>query len=387
MPDNKLPPISPLAGSSVPVLFRVLRGNRVAPRYYFKVWVTKFFVLISSAFHWIDRLVFNKKLKKYTFKQSPIFIIGFWRSGTTFLHNLLTNVPDTGFVSTYHAVFPNNLKSAWLFKTFMRLLMPKKRWGDDVKMSVNHPQEDEYALSNITHRSFYHFFYFPSSHRSLYTRYIRFESLSADEEDEWKLDYRKMVIKALLSTSGTQAILKNPVNTGRMLKLLEIFPGAHFIFLIRNPVLVYLSAKKFFSALFPSVNLEKFSREQISQMILDVYVRLLHDYLADKKHLPPGSIIEIRYEELQESPIEELEKIYNEFGFSNFQEVLPVYREFLETQKEHRVDVYTMDKKELDHVLSKLDFAMKHWGYELPDELEVLDHKPEQKETPIGKAM
>lgn len=387
MPDNKLPPISPLAGSTVSVLSRVLKENPVARRYFFKVWLTKFLVIVSSAFHWIDRLAFRRELKEFTFNESPVFIVGFWRSGTTFLHNLLTQVPGSGFISTYQAVFPNNLKSACLFKTFMSLFMPKRRWGDKVQMSVNHPQEDEYALSNSTHRSFYHFFYFPSSYRSLYSKYIRFESVSAHAEDDWKLIYRKLVIKALLNTRGERAILKNPVNTGRMLKLLEIFPGSHFIFLVRNPVLAYLSAKKFFSALFPSVNLEEFSNEQISQMILDMYVKLTHDYLADKEHVRPGSIIEIRYEKLQEDPLAELEKIYTSFGFSNFQDELPVFQDFLETQKEHRVDAYSMDKNELDQVLSKVDFAMKHWGYELPDELKILDQKPHQKETPIGKSV
>ena len=374
MPKFKLPPISPLAGSTTSVLFRVLKGHYIAPRYYLKIGITTIFVFISSAFHWPDRLVFNKKVKNFSFEEAPLFIIGFWRSGTTLLHNLLSKDPDSGFVSTYQAVFPNNLQSTLVLKNFMRLFMPKKRWGDNVRMSVNHPQEDEYALSNITHQSFYHFFYFPSMYQSLYTRYTRFDSLSAKEMDEWKLNYRKLVIKALITTNGKQAVLKNPVNTGRMLKLLEIFPGAHYIFLIRNPVLVYLSAKKFFSALFPSVNLEEFSIDQISQMILDVYVRLLDDYLADKEHVPQGKIIEIRYEMLQENPIAEVEKIFKEFDFKNFQELKPVFMEFLATQKAHKVGTYTIEKTELDRVLNHLEFAMKHWGYELPAEVEVLDH-------------
>lgn len=389
MSDFKLPPISPLAGSSVSVLNRVLKGNYVAPRYRFKVGVTKFFVLVTTALQWIDYLYFRRKLKRFSFKESPLFIIGYWRSGTTFLHNLLTRDPGSGFVTTYQAVFPNNLKSAWLFRTFMKLFMPKRRWGDDVKMSVKHPQEDEYALSNMTHEALYHYFYFPSSYRSLYRKYVRFDSVSSNVVGEWKLIYRKLVIKALLSGNGKRAILKNPVNTGRMLKLLEIFPGANFIFLIRNPVLVYLSAQKFFSALFPNVNLEDFTKDQISEMILDIYVMMLHDYLADKKHVDPDKIIEIRYETLQENPMGEVKKIFDKFNFSNFQDLRPVFMDFLDSQKAHQVDEYTMEKKELDHVMTKLAFAMKHWGYSQPpsSEVKVLDSPQKKKETPIRKAV
>jgi hypothetical protein len=375
MSDFKLPPISPLAGSSLSVLRRVLQGNRVAPRYKFKVGVTKFFVLISTALQWIDSLAFKKKIKKYSFKEPPLFIIGYWRSGTTFLHNLLTRNPGSGYVTTYQAVFPNNLKSAWLFKTFMRIFMPNSRPGDNLRITVNVPQEDEYALSNSTHRSFYHYFYFPSSYRSLYSKYVRFESLRDSEVDDWKLKYRNLVIKALINTKGKQAILKNPVNTGRVLKLLEIFPDAHFVFLIRNPIMVYLSSKKFFSDLFPIVNLEEFSEAEISQTILDIYVKMLHDYLADKKQVPPGRIIEVRYEMLHENPIDEVEKIYKEFDFSNFHDLKPVLRDFMLTQKGHMVDAYSMEREEFEYVRSKLGFAMKHWGYSQPlsSELEVLD--------------
>ena len=160
MSSFKLPFISPLAGTTLGNLARVVKGNRIAPRYYFKVVVTFIFILISSAFQWIDLLILGRKIRNYSFRESPLFIIGHWRSGTTLLHNLLSQDPAAGFVNTYQAVFPNNLKSEWIFKTFMRIFMPKERPGDSVEISVNLPQEEEYALSNITHRSFYHFFYF-----------------------------------------------------------------------------------------------------------------------------------------------------------------------------------------------------------------------------------
>ena len=373
MTKFKLPLISPLAGTSVSNFFRVLKGNQIAPRHYFKVILTFLIVLISSAFHRFDHLAFRKKIKRYVFKESPLFIIGHWRSGTTYLHNILTNDPASGYVSTYHAVFPNNLKSKWIFKTFMRIFMPDERPGDHMKISVNFPQEDEYAMSNITYQSFYHFFYFPSMYRSLYSKYIRFSSMTENEEADWELRYRQMVIKGLLNTNGKRAILKNPVNTGRMSKLIEIFPGANFIFLIRNPIIVYLSSKKFFSQLFPTLNLEEFSNDDISNMILNLYSMLLKDYLSDKKHIDGNQIIEMRYEALEQNAMLELEKMYNKFGLSDFDKIQPVFREYLNQQKEYKNGHYSIQREELDKVMSSLDFAMKHWNYAIPDELEIIE--------------
>ena len=242
-------------------------------------------------------------------------------------------------------------------------------------MSVNFPQEDEYALSNITHQSYYHFFYFPSSYHSLYSNYIRFESLSEKEIVDWKMKYKRFVIKALINSGGSRAILKNPVNTGRMLKLLEIFPEANFIYIVRNPVIVYLSTKKFFEQWFPLLNLEKFPLEGISDMILEVYAKLMEDYFSDKESLNSNRITEVRFESLLENPMDEVRLIYDKFGFAGFQELKPVFHEYLGTIDSFKSDAYIMEKQELDRVLNKLGFAMKLWNYELPDNLTIVDNQ------------
>lgn len=379
MSSFKLPFLSPLAGTTLSNLRKVLKGNRVAPRHYFKVGITYIFVFISSLFQWIDQLLLKRKIKNYTFKESPLFVIGHWRSGTTFLHNILTKDPASGYVTTYHAVFPNNLKSKWLFKTFMRVFMPDERPGDHMKISVDLPQEDEYAMSNITPSSYYHFFYFPSNYKRYYRSYVRFLSQSEDQLDAWKLDYRKLVVMALINTNGRRAVLKNPVNTGRIIPLQDIFPDAKFVFLVRNPIIVYLSSVKFFLQLFPTLNLENFTSNEISALVLDTYVQMLNDYLKNKKQVSHDRIIEVRYEELKLNPLETIREIYSRFSIGNLEEVMPNFHEYLDSQKEHKVSPYSIPEKELDIVLQRLEFAMKHWNYEIPPDLDIIRTKSDLK--------
>jgi hypothetical protein len=376
----RLPLLSPLAGSSVSNILAVLKGHSISPKYYLKTCITLIFSFIGTLFHFIDKIYFKRKVEKYNFKESPVFILGHWRSGTTLLHNLLTLDPLAGYVTTYHAVFPNNLRSKWLFKTFMRVFMPKVRPGDQVKISINFPQEDEYALSNLTRYSFYHTFYFPTHYRKFYQQAVMFKSLPEDLKDNWKLNYQKLIIKALINTSGERAILKNPVNTGRVIQLLDIFPNAKFIFLIRNPVIVYLSTKKFFSQLFPTLNLEKFNANDIQDMIIDTYEQLLKDYLSDKQYLNTNSIIEIRYEEFEMNPLAVIQEIYKRFSFRNFEQLGTVFMEYLKTQKTHKRFAYSIHPHELDMVVKKLDFAMKYWNYEVPENLEIIGKSSKKSE-------
>ena len=158
-----------------------------------------------------------------------------------------------------------------------------------------------------------------------------------------------------------------------MLKLLEIFPEANFIFIVRNPVIVYLSTKKFFGQLFPTVNLEEFTIDDISNMVLEVYVKLMQDYLSDKKRVDSKRIIELRFETLLENPTEEIESLYDKFSFKDFKELKPVFQEYLGTLTSHKKDSYTIGQQELDRVMEHVGFAMKHWNYEMPKNLTIVN--------------
>lgn len=371
MPEFKLPPVSPLGGTTFLNFFRVLRGKKIAPRYYSRIPITIILILFCSLFHWIDWIYFRFKKSQVKRVEPPVFILGHWRSGTTLLHNLMTQDPSSAFVTTYHAVFPNNLKSQWLLRPLMRTFMPDVRPGDNLKLAVHLPQEDEYAISNVTHRSYYHVFYFPRSYRDYYKDYVRFEDASSTVIDSWNRTYERIVKRAVINSTGNRPVLKNPVNTGRIRNLTQIFPEANYVFMMRNPVVTYLSAKKFFSQLYPTVNLEEFSTGEIVEMVLEIYINLLGDYLRDRELIHPDRLLEIRYEEFELNPLEYLEQIYSRFGFNDLDKALPSFTSYLQTQKDHKMIGYKIKRKELELVLDKLDFAMKYWNYEIPDDLVI----------------
>jgi omega-hydroxy-beta-dihydromenaquinone-9 sulfotransferase len=142
MDEFKIPPISTLAGSTIVNYFKILRLGRIAPKYYLKIFLTTLIVLIATPFHLWENIVFRRRVREFKFQKPPLFIIGHWRSGTTLLHNMLTKDPTAAYITTYQSLFPNNLASKWLFKTFMRINMPDKRPSDGVELNIDYPQED-----------------------------------------------------------------------------------------------------------------------------------------------------------------------------------------------------------------------------------------------------
>jgi hypothetical protein len=371
----KIPPVSPLVGATPGLFLRIVRSGRVAPRLRYKVINTSFLVALSSLFQWLDPLYFSRKLKTMAPKDPPLFIIGHWRSGTTLMHNLLSGDPQFGYVSTYHSVFPSNLRVKPLYNLFLNPFMPIERPGDGVLITMDVPQEDEYSISNLTPLSFYHFFYFPSQNMELYMKSVRFEGISEDQKKKWKDRYRKITSKSLIETGGSRALIKNPVHTGRLEMLNQIYPDAQYIFMIRNPVKVYLSTMNFMHELFQTTALEEYTYEQLSEIILENYQHFLQDYIRTKDLIDPERILEVRFEDLRADPVQRLEQVYRQFSMQGFEKVSEGFTSHARSERAHRMNTYTLSEGELERVLAKLDFAMKHWNYKAPTDLKIQNGK------------
>ena len=371
MDEFRIPPVSTLIGSTVKNYFKILKQGHIAPKYYFKIFLTTLVIFIATPFHLWEKLVFRKKLRDFKFKKPPLFILGHWRSGTTLLHNMLTKDPSAGYMTTYHAVFPNNLTSKWLFRTFMSINMPDKRPSDGVKLNVSFPQEDEFSFCNTQWNAYYNFFYFPKNYSEFYDKSVHHLNLNKKEIDLWYKSYDQLVKKSLIDTKGERVILKNPVNTARIDKILKLYPDAKFLYIYRNPITVFHSTRRFFQQLYPTLWLHKVDDQFIDKMIFDVYKRLIDDYLKLKSMIPAGNLMELRFEEFEKQPVNELEKIYSNLLKEDFLTVKQYFSDYFKTQKNHKKNKYLVDAEEIDTI-------RKHWGkyiemydYDLPPDVEI----------------
>jgi len=371
MGQFKLPPISPLIGSTIPSYWGTIKDRKIEKKHRLKVVLTTIVVLISNLFQWYEKIYFNLRQRKFKLQNDPIFIIGHWRTGTTFLHNIMSQDKQMGYVTTYQTVFPNNLLSKFIFRTFMKVHIPKTRPGDNVKLSVNYPQEDEFALSNINPLNYYQYMYFPMYYQDYYDKYIRFENMSDPTYNRWKQDYKRMVMKAMINTGRDIPLLKNPCTTGRIKVMLELYPDAKFIFIIRNPVIVFLSSKKFFSELLPTLWFHSLEEEDLEEMIFNIYDSLIHDYLEQKSLIPEKNLIEIKFDEYETDPLYFLQKVYHDFSLPKFEEAKPHFANYISNQSGYKKNKYDISKELLRRIIDRWGFSMELWDYSIPENVEV----------------
>lgn len=372
--------LPPAVGYSFHILIYFILYNAISFRYLGRLLVMVLINIINFPFRTYERLVINPRFKKQVISTDPIFIIGHWRSGTTHLHNLLTHDRQMGYLTTYQGVFPDtmfNIIGKFIFKNFTRFLIPRTRKGDNVTLKTDNPQEEEFALGDKTRLSYYYFWMFPRNTLKYYDEALRTRNVAEKKLNRWKEEYRLLVKKSLKNTGRPIFLSKNPPSTSRIKTLLEIFPGARFIHIHRNPVEVFLSTNHFFNIMMPHLQLQTISEKQREAIILEVYSKMMHHYLEDKESIPHGNLVEISFDDLEQDPLGILEHVYGKLNLPGFKEALPAFKSYVQAMKSYKKNRHVISRDRLNKVLASWGFAMKNWKYEVPETIDILDNENE----------
>lgn len=289
MTDFKINPLDisfePLAGSTFINLLRLLIQNNFKvgligiPRIIYSIALS----LFLSPLNLFKKITCNKKIGNTRIDKPPIFIIGHWRSGTTYLHNLMSQNLDFGFPSTFQTITPGLfLKFEKQIKPIVAASLPPTRPQDIIILGVDLPQEDEYGIGNISPYSFYHGWCFPKN-RDFYYSFVHFDGVSKYRVDDWKKTYLYYIKKVSLYNNGKQLVLKNSSNTGRVKLLLELFPNAKFIHIFRNPYYVFLSMKRNIEKEMTLYCVQKpADQENFEMAMVKMYNRMYEKFLEEK---------------------------------------------------------------------------------------------------------
>lgn len=364
-------PQHPLAFGSLRSWLRLRRENpaidwRYRDRELFVVLVG----LLTLPLRILERSWYDRHRAAPALRDPPIFIIGHWRTGTTFLHGLLSADPQLGYVTLYQTIAPGAFWSGRrTVKPVIALLAPRKRMMDDIVLTIDGAQEEEWALANLSPYSFYHHWSFPRNARYYFTRYALFEGVPESVQREWKALYRAVLQKAGARMAGRRLVLKNPTNTGRLPILLELFPDAKFIFLYRDPYATFQSSLHFHQKILEVAQLQELSDEELEDNILGFYRLLLQKYLADKSLIPPGNLVEVRYEDLEAQPLATVQRTYETLGLPYTSAAQTAFRAHLESQKNYTKNTFVLSDKVVQKVNRHWRFAFETWGYPLVNDM------------------
>src|SRR5437016_1498220 len=291
---------------------RLLARNRFAVHW--SLWYVAAIVTVVSVFHtvlrWVQDALYGRAIRQTQITQPPIFVLGHWRTGTTLLHELLVLDPRHTSPTTLQCFAPNHfLLTEGLFKTYGGFLIPERRPMDNVATGWDRPQEDEFALCLLGLPSPYADMAFPNR-PSPYPGSLDLSGLTSSQLAHWKRTFRHF-LQTLTFRDPRRLVLKSPPHTARVPVLLELFPDARFIHIVRDPYIVFPSTVNLWKTMARKHGLQTPRDEaRIREKVFREF-RVIYDRLEEAKPLiPRGRFHELRYEELVKDPLGVMRKVY-----------------------------------------------------------------------------
>jgi hypothetical protein len=325
---------------------RLLRRNRLAisPTRIPLALQVSLYSTINSMLHLVQESLFGRAIAQCQIAHAPIFVIGHWRTGTTFLHTLLAL--DEKFVApnTLECFVPSHsLISAYWLRLLLEWFLPRTRPMDEIPLRWDQPQEDEFALLNLGMGTPYEILLFPN-HRPAGIEFLNMSGLTPAEIEAWTaglLHFLKQVQfrsnrENKNSRTTKRLIVKSPAHTARLSILRRLFPDAKFIHLVRHPYEVFESTIRLWQAMCDTQGCQRPRLDSLSngapaleEYVLQTMELLYHDFPFQIGQLPSSKFCELRYEDLVRAPIAELGRIYSSLDLGAFERVQPAIERHL----------------------------------------------------------
>ena len=339
-------------------------------------WIFKF--LVTAPFHGIDQLTGNRRIKKLELSEDPVFVLGHWRSGTSFLQYMLSLDTRFGYLNKFESIFPE------LFLNFEGLFKPAAESISNLMSTVNEarsvssdwkdwssPGELDIAqLAYCSPVSVHWGHFFPKEYDYYFDRYLYLDTVSPGELEQWKWSYDFLIRKLALKNANKPLIIKSPPNTARVKHLLQLYPNARFIYIHRNPHDVFYSNMKLWTMLIDWMAFQQISHAEIERMLINKYRKIVSRYIEERELIPEGNLIEIPFHQMKNEPLNILEEIYTQFSWTGVEGIQSRVAEMIgdNTAKGRSKNGHKYDPRITSIIEQEWQFAFREWGYPMISE-------------------
>jgi hypothetical protein len=235
----------------------------------------------------------------------PIFLVGWMRTGTTFVHRLLARDPDTRTMPYWESMYP----------------VPPKNGKDDRPeqlesispsyeaihpMGAHEPEECVALFTNVFRTLQYNVQYRVPG----YVEWLQ----SQDPRIAYRQYREQLQIVQYHRPHGARFALKDPTHSVFVETILELFPNAKLVFTHRDPAATLSSL----------CSLHAYTRALFSDDVdpLALGPELMRSYLPSSleqalqvtDRLPPGRVAHVRHVDVRRDPIVTMAQAYRDLG-------------------------------------------------------------------------
>ncbi|MEM7628432.1 MAG: sulfotransferase [Planctomycetota bacterium] len=243
-----------------------------------------------------------------------VVVLGYYRSGTTHLHYLLS--ADRRFVtSRWHQVAAGQggPLSWWILRWLMIPLTPNTRPQDDVSFGPDWPAEDDFALASGWLASPLPWRFIFPSRTDLWKSWH--DAGDGTPRARVRFALASFVWKMTCFARTRPVLLKSPSHTGRLSLLHEVFGDRlRVVHLAREPGAVIRSNTRMARSLSPFLMEPGPTIGEARARIVEEYERTERAFVRDAGALEGVPLVRVRYADLIADPGGEVDRIYEGLG-------------------------------------------------------------------------
>lgn len=311
-----------------------MRKNWCLPPSFMLLWQTWIAGSLFSATEGLQAAVASKQLEQANYREAVI-ILGYWRSGTTLLHELLSLDTRYTYPTTHACMNPHHFLLTEA-SVLARGGQGMKRPMDEMEIRSGSPQEDEFAVLALGARSPYEALLFPS----ILPEALKLgdpHDLSPQDEKKWEEIFLRFLAGVSSRGMGRPMILKSPTHGYRVATLRKLLPDARFVLIVRDPWTSFESVVRMWRTMFETYAIAPIPPEDyIREAVLADRPRFESKLAAGTAGLSANRFAAITYESLVANPMAVIEKLYQQLELGDFDTVREVLGKETKRRGEYR---------------------------------------------------
>jgi len=283
-----------------------------------------------SAMAAFQKTALHERIAKANLRDAVI-VLGYWRSGTTLLHELLCLDGRYTYPTTHACMNPHHFmftEAAALARGGATATRPM----DEMEVRSSSPQEDEFAFLSLGARSPYEALIMPT----ILPEALKLtdpHDLSEQDRMRWREVCHNFLAGVSVRGEGKPMILKSPTHGARVSTLRELLPDARYVLIMRDPFTNFESVVRMWKKMFESYAIGPLLPDDaIREAVLSDRLRFEAKLLTGVAGLPENRYVALTYESLVANPAGVLEQLYGQLGLGDFNAV----REKLGAELEQR---------------------------------------------------
>ena len=366
-------------------LFKIIYLNCIKHFGWRRLLATLIFLIVAVAvcvilfvFRLLDEVFFYRYRK--TKIEHPVFIVSNPRSGTTFTHRLLcmdeeryvhmlmyhTIIPSVTFYKIVHIISKLDRRTGRPFRRFFDWVDSWffKGWEGIHPTGFNQSEEDE-GLYIFSFLSVAVCLICPYMQEFGYLTII--DKMPERSRRNLRKYYRSSIQRFMYAEGQGKTLLnKNVITTGRLHTILDVFPDARIVYLIRDPESAVPSFISMFSALWKWTSPELAENGPEYRALGQIAIDLYNYFHKNKNKFNSDNFYVVPYKNLTANPVRVIEDVYAHFEMDMSETFRSRLKIHLDSPKKYKslhtysLEQYGFTKEEIEQ---KLEGIMVEYGF------------------------